>query len=237
MGLSAAECAELAGRLARAGIDIIKDDHGLTDQPFARFEERVVLCAKAVRRANWDTGGQSIYMPNVSAPADELDRRVALARHAGAGGLMIAPGLVGFDTVRRLSQDDRARLPIMAHPSFLGGFTTQPESGLGFGVLYGTLSRLAGADAVIFPNYGGRFSFSREDCAEIAAACAEPLGRTHPIFPTPRRRDGSRPARGDGEGLRPRGHLSHRRRALSARDPRRGLPRLQNGGGNRPPRG
>ncbi|HYW85779.1 MAG TPA: ribulose 1,5-bisphosphate carboxylase large subunit, partial [Spirochaetia bacterium] len=59
------------------------------------------------------------------------------------------------------------------------------ESGISHAVLYGQLMRLAGADATIFPNYGGRFSFSREQCAGIAALCAEEMGGLRPILPAP----------------------------------------------------
>ena len=39
--------------------------------------------------------------------------------------------------------------------------------------------------ATIFPNFGGRFSFSREDCLAIAEAARQPLGSLKPIFPAP----------------------------------------------------
>lgn len=38
---------ELAGTFARAGLDIIKDDHGIADQARAPFAERVVACQRA----------------------------------------------------------------------------------------------------------------------------------------------------------------------------------------------
>jgi len=50
MGLSSKELAELAYQFALGGINIIKDDHGLTNQCLAPFEERVYLCAEAVKR-------------------------------------------------------------------------------------------------------------------------------------------------------------------------------------------
>ena len=56
MGLPAADLADLAYQLALGGVDIIKEDHGLTDQPFAPFAERVPRCAEAVARANRQTG-------------------------------------------------------------------------------------------------------------------------------------------------------------------------------------
>ena len=44
---------------------------------------------------------------------------------------------------------------------------------------------MAGADAVIFPNYGGRFSLSVEECVSIANAGKEPMGTMKPVFPCP----------------------------------------------------
>lgn len=185
MGLSAADLAELTYQFALGGIDIIKDDHGLADQPFAPFEERVALCAEAVQRANRETGRRSIYMPNVSAPADRIVERALFARRMGAGGLLVSPGLVGMDAMRMLADDDRVALPIMSHPALQGSFVTSPESGISHGALFGQIARLAGADATIFPNYGGRFAFSKAECQSIADATRAPLGAIRPIFPAP----------------------------------------------------
>ena len=73
----------------------------------------------------------------------------------------------------------------MGHPALLGGFVSSPTGGIAHSVLYGKWMRYAGADLSIFPNYGGRFSFSREACAEIADACREPIEGVAPIFPAP----------------------------------------------------
>ncbi len=37
----------------------------------------------------------------------------------------------------------------------------------------------------IFPNYGGRFSFTREECAEIVEGCRCGMGDVATIFPAP----------------------------------------------------
>ena len=60
MGLSCTELAGLAYQFALGGMDMIKDDHGLTDQCCSPFEERVTRCAEAVRKANQETGGLRI---------------------------------------------------------------------------------------------------------------------------------------------------------------------------------
>lgn len=185
MGLSARELADLAYQFALGGIDIIKDDHGLADQPFSPFVERVRLCSEAVERANQETGRKAIYMPNVTAPADQLQRNARKARELGAGGLLIAPGLAGFDAMRMLADDDEVGIPIMSHPALLGSFVTSPENGISHYALFGQICRLAGADATVYPNWGGRFSFSKAECASIAAGAADPFGGLKPIFPAP----------------------------------------------------
>jgi ribulose-bisphosphate carboxylase large chain len=185
LGLSAERLAEQAYQCALGGMDIIKDDHGVTDQVFAPFKERVELCARAVARANQQTGYQAIYMPSLGLAHDRLLELAHFARQAGAGGLLVMPALTGFDSMRLLADDDGLDLPLIMHPAFLGGFTGGAQHGISHYALYGQITRLAGADATIFPNYGGRFSFSKAECLEIAAGARDPLGHLSPIFPTP----------------------------------------------------
>lgn len=185
MGLRPQELADLAYRLARGGIDLIKDDHGLADQSFCPFDERVARCSEAVGRANRETGGRSLYLPNVTAPAAEITRRARLAQEHGAGGLLFCPGLAGLDAMRALADDDALALPILSHPAFQGSFTLHPDGGLAHGVLYGQLNRLAGADATIFPSYGGRFAFTPDECRDIADGASRPMGTLKTIFPVP----------------------------------------------------
>lgn len=183
MGLSAERLADDAYQLARGGIDIIKDDHSLANQPFAPFVERVARCAEAVGRANAETGGRARYMPSINAPFDQLDARVRAALDAGAGALLVLPGITGFDQMRHLAAT--AGVPIMGHPAFVGSYTASPTSGISHGVVYGTLMRLAGADLSIFPNHGGRFSFTPDECREVQEHLAAPLGDLAPAFASP----------------------------------------------------
>jgi ribulose-bisphosphate carboxylase large chain len=92
MGLSAQVLAQMVGDFARGGIDLIKDDHGLADQPFAPYAERVKRCAEAVQEANQRTGQRSVYAPNVTAPGRALWERAYLAKQASAGAFLVAPG-------------------------------------------------------------------------------------------------------------------------------------------------
>jgi len=185
MGSPPERFAEMAYQLALGGVDMIKDDHSLANQPFAEYVARVRACSEAVRRANDQTGLSAIYMPSINAPLALLEERMRIALDAGAGGLLVLPGITGFDHMRDLASRSDVGVPIMGHPALLGGFVSSPTGGIAHGVLYGKWMRYAGADLSIFPNYGGRFSFSPEACTEIAEACREPIDGVAPIFPSP----------------------------------------------------
>jgi len=185
MGLPIEVLADIAYRLARGGVDLIKDDHGLTNQGFSPFKERVERCAEAVAKANRETDGRTLYVPNVTGPAEHAIKRALFAKEAGAGGVLISPGLVGFDTMARLAEDPRLKLPILCHPAFLGAFIVSQDHGVSHYALFGQLMRLAGADVIIFPNYGGRFAFTKEECASIVKGTQVPMGHLKSIFPAP----------------------------------------------------
>jgi ribulose-bisphosphate carboxylase large chain len=185
LGYSSEKLADLAYRCAVGGIDVVKDDHGLSDQCFAPFRRRVRLCARAVRKANRETGAGSIYVAHITAPAGKIIERARYAKEYGAGGFLISPGLTGPDTVRMIAEDSSLALPVFVHPAFWGTYVAGRESGIAHKVLFGQLSRLMGADAVIYPNFGGRFSFSREDCRDIVEGTVLTMGNLKPAFPCP----------------------------------------------------
>ena len=223
MGLSPDEIADQAYRFALGGIDLIKDDHGILDQVFCPFEERVSRCAEAVDRANRQTGLRSIYMANITGRMDRIQASARKARELGAGALLLCPSLTGFDAIRLIAEDAAVNLPIMAHPSFGGVLATSKDSGISHAVLYGTLMRLSGADATVYPNFGGRFSFTKEECVGIARATGEALGLPEAGFPGSRRRHDPREDAGNAGGLRegfhpPRGSRPAPRRARSHRE-------------------
>lgn len=185
MGLSSKVLADFAYSFALGGVDFIKDDHGLANQPFCPFEERVEACARAVERGNRETGGHCLYLPNVTAPAEQLMDRIRFAKAAGAGGLLVAPGLVGWDVMRRLADDDGVGLPIMAHPALLGSYVVRPQEGFSHYALFGQIMRLCGADAIIYPHCGGRFAFTADDCRALVKGTETPMGNLPASFPVP----------------------------------------------------
>jgi len=184
MGISARDLAQMAYEMALGGVDIIKDDHGLSNQVFSPFTERVKYCCEAVIKANGQTGEHAAYYPNITAPASRIIERARMAQESGAGGLLFAPGLTGWDTVNWL-RSEGITLPVMAHPTFHGTYVLHHDIGFSHAVQNGKLARLAGADMSVFPNYGGRFSFSRDECRSIRNGCLDPFNDFKPIFPAP----------------------------------------------------
>ena len=173
IGLSASELASMCKSYANARVDVVKDDHGITNQCFAPFSERVKRCVEAIHEGRAKSGGNTIYAVNVSADGKETIERAYEAKELGADAIMVAPGLVGYGVLHALARDENLKMPIISHPSFAGGHIMPGSSGVDFPVWFGTLPRFFGADMPIFVTYGGRFSVSKETCRTVVERCLE----------------------------------------------------------------
>ena len=185
IGLSPKELGALTYKLALGGCPLIKDDHSLMNQTYAPFRERVLQCTDAVASANEKTGGHSLYIANCTTDSIHFLERAYEAQDLGAGGIMAAPSLVGFTMIRELAGACDFHLPIFLHPCFSGSLVLSKDSGISPFCYYGQLSRLAGADAVIFTSFGGRFAFSQETCKKIAEGTETRMAWLKPAFPIP----------------------------------------------------
>ncbi len=183
VGLSIPELATLAHDFALGGGDLVKDDHNLNDVDFPAFQERIARCHEAVCRANAQTGRNTLYLPNLMVPVEQIERYLKYALSLGIRGVLVSPFIAGLDQIRSLAE--RYQLLIMAHPTFAGGYCVEPKQGIETGLLLGKLFRLIGADISIFPNYGGRFSFSQADCQSINRHLRSPLGQLPSAWPAP----------------------------------------------------
>jgi ribulose-bisphosphate carboxylase large chain len=184
MGLSADELANQAREFALGGIDMIKDDHGLANQSYAPFEERVSRVSEALQSAMKETGILTRYFPNITVSGSKLMENYELAADLGADGVMLIPDLCGYAGMHELAQSD-LDLPIIAHPAFSGTFVTDPEHGFTPAFLYGELYRAFGADFTVYPNTGGRFSFSSEQCEALNLSARKTDSPFKPTYPMP----------------------------------------------------
>ncbi len=168
-GLPPEKLAELAARFARGGIDFIKDDHGIASQSYSPFETRVKAVADALRKVEAETGHLARYVPSVTGTARAALTYILEARTAGLRHVMVQPMILGLSNFRDLV-DRFTSLTFFAHPALAGASRIDPA------LLFGKIFRTCGADAVIFPNYGGRFGYSPETCRRIAETA---LGSWH----------------------------------------------------------
>ena len=173
-GLPPEKLAALAEKFAVGGVDYIKDDHGLADQAYSPFAARVAAIAPVLRA----TGRAARYVPSLSGDLDSMRRQVAVAREFGVDTLMVAPMIFGLANFHRLVRDN-ADLAFFAHPAMAGAARIDPA------FLFGKLFRLLGADAVVFPNHGGRFGYSPETCRRIAGAALADWAGMRPSVPVP----------------------------------------------------
>ena len=176
-GLSAGSLSELAFEFARGGADFVKDDHGLADQAYSPFADRVRVCARAMRRAAETTGRHTHYAPSLSGHYGQMQRQIEIARDEGISVVMIAPMIAGVSTLQALSHAN-PDIAFFAHPTMAGAARISPAA-------YARLFRLCGADAVIFPNYGGRFGYSPATCRALAGALREGRGGILTSVPAP----------------------------------------------------
>jgi ribulose-bisphosphate carboxylase large chain len=177
-GLSPDRLAALCHTLAVAGVDVIKDDHGLADQSYAPFAARVAACQRAIARAERECGRKILYAPSLVGSPRALSAQAQIARGEGAQMVLLAPALVGMPAFAELVGDE-IDVPVLAHPSYAGAARVAPP------FLLGKWFRMLGADAVIFPTFGGRFAYSEQTCADIARNARAPLAKLHPALPVP----------------------------------------------------
>lgn len=176
-GMPPEQLSALAFEFAKGGVDFVKDDHGLADQDYSPFEARVAACAKALREAARATGRITHYVPSLWGGFEDVDKRLNVAADEGLCAAMLAPALIGASDFVALKRK-HPEFHFFAHPSFTGGARISPQ-------LYNKLYRIFGADAVIFPTFGGRFGYSAATCRAIADAAREPLGALRAAAPVP----------------------------------------------------
>ncbi len=185
LGASAVELARIAGVMANAGLDIVKEDDGISTQTFAPFRERVERCAAAVTEANTRTGGKCLYFPHVSGPLETLAERALFAKSVGAAGVEIMPGHNSFEAIRYLADMEELALPVMAHCAMQGALCRPPHPAMSMPLVFGTLPRLAGADLSIVTSFGGRFNIPIEQCRDVSRALAAHLPHIAAAMPMP----------------------------------------------------
>lgn len=172
-------------RQALGGVDLIKDDEILFENPLTPLEKRVETCMRAARKAHESTGQKLLYAVNLTGPTSQLNTNARRAIAAGANALLFNVLAYGFDALHELSADLTIHVPIAAHPAMAGAFYPSPYYGISANVLLGKLMRLAGADLVLFPSPYGSVVMPKEENMAVRDALLDPSVTLRTCFPVP----------------------------------------------------
>ncbi|CAM3128074.1 2,3-diketo-5-methylthiopentyl-1-phosphate enolase [Paenibacillus lupini] len=170
---------------ALGGVDLIKDDEILFENPLTPLEKRVEVCMEAARKAQQETGQKLLYAVNLTGPTSQLANQARKAIAAGANALLFNVLSYGYDVLHELSKDPEINVPIAAHPALAGAFYPSPHYGIGASVLLGKLMRLAGADLVLFPSPYGSVVMPKEENLAVKDALLAPSSTLRTSFPVP----------------------------------------------------
>lgn len=170
---------------ALGGVDLIKDDEILFENPLTPLHRRVPACIDAAREAEQRTGQKLIYFTNLTGPTFALRDQALRAIEAGANGLLFNVLAYGFDALAGLAADPDIAVPIAAHPAMAGALYPSPYHGISAPLLLGKLMRIAGADLSLFPSpYGSVVMPKEENLAVRDALLADSLPQK-PALPVP----------------------------------------------------
>jgi 2,3-diketo-5-methylthiopentyl-1-phosphate enolase len=172
-------------RQALGGVDLIKDDEILFENPLTPLEKRVEACMEAAAKAQSETGQKLLYAVNLTGPTSHLAEQARKAIAAGANALLFNVLAYGFDVLHELSSDPSISVPIAAHPAMAGAIYPSPHYGISASLLLGKLMRLAGADLVLFPSPYGSVVMPREENMAVKDALLAPLHGLKTSFPVP----------------------------------------------------
>ncbi|WP_214753583.1 MULTISPECIES: 2,3-diketo-5-methylthiopentyl-1-phosphate enolase [unclassified Exiguobacterium] len=162
------------------GIDIVKDDEILYDNPLTPSLERARIGADVIQAHFEATGKRVLYAITLSGPVFGLRDQALRLIEAGATALLFNVYTYGLDALRELANDPDIHVPILAHPAFAGALT----GSISHSLLLGKLPRLAGGDLTLFPSPYGSLATPRDEAFVIRDQSAEPHW-SKPILPVP----------------------------------------------------
>lgn len=180
VGLSPADLADLAGQLAAAGIDFIKDDELQGNGPSAPLAERVKAVMPVLERHADRTGVKPMYAFNITDDIGRLQANHDLVVAAGGTAVMACVNLVGLAGIEYLRTF--SSVPIHAHRAMLGAIARSQQVGIAYRA-WQKLARLSGADHLHTNGISNKFYESDAQVLDSIAAVREPLLGLTPTLP------------------------------------------------------
>jgi 2,3-diketo-5-methylthiopentyl-1-phosphate enolase len=170
---------------ALGGVDIVKDDEILFDNPLTPFAKRITKAKEVLDTVYDETGHRTLYAVNLSGKTYDLKEKAKRARDLGADLLLFNVFAYGLDVLQSIREDQEIGLPIMAHPAVSGALTTSLHYGFSHQLLLGKLLRYAGADLSLFPSPYGSVALKKEAAVSIANELTAEDSQFKKAFPVP----------------------------------------------------
>ncbi|MBN2066975.1 MAG: type III ribulose-bisphosphate carboxylase [Candidatus Diapherotrites archaeon] len=176
LGLDEKQHAQVAFQAWAGGCDIVKDDENLSSLKFNNFEKRVKETLKMRRKAEQITGEKKAYMPNVTAPFNEMMRRARFVKKAGGRYAMADIVTVGWSALQDLRDADLGLL-LHAHRAGHAAFTLNEKHGISM-LMVAKLARLAGLDQIHVGAIVGKMQGRRQEVQAIGEEIEHSLIRS-----------------------------------------------------------
>jgi len=165
LGLTSTQNANLAAKIFKNGVDLIKDDENLTSLTFNKFEDRVKKVMALKKKVEKETGQKKIYVFNVTAPVSLMMKRARLVKKLGGRCIMVDIISAGWSAVQEL-RNQNLDLIIHGHRAGHSTFTRNKKHGISMLVL-ANLSRLAGVDQFHTGTVVGKMEGTAEEVCRI----------------------------------------------------------------------
>ena len=181
VGLVEDEFRGVVRELARASIDLIKDDELMTDPAYLPLETRVRVALEEISDAEQVTGHRTMYAFNITGDLAGLQCRHDLVVEAGGNCVMLNVPVMGLPALAWLR--GFTQVPVHGHRAGLAASMRSPALGVDFTV-WQQLARLAGADHIHASGLGSKFYERDEQVAANIRSLQAPLGTTIAPLPT-----------------------------------------------------
>ncbi len=165
IGLTDKEQAKLAYRIYKAGIDFSKDDENLCSMRFNSFRDRTVRILEVIDKIKDEEGRNVIYVPNVTAPYEEMMKRTEFVYEHGGKAIMMDILTTGFSAHEALSKDFR-KMIIHGHRALHGALTRDKHEGISMLVI-AKIARLLGVSSLHTGTVVGKMEGTKEEVSEI----------------------------------------------------------------------
>ncbi|WP_369201161.1 RuBisCO large subunit C-terminal-like domain-containing protein [Streptomyces sp. PU-14G] len=181
VGMVEDEFRQVVRELARASIDLIKDDELMTDPAYLPLERRVAVATEEIREAEQTTGHPTMYAFNITGDLAGLRRRHDMVVEAGGRCVMLNVPVMGLPALAWLREF--SAVPVHGHRAGLAGSMRAPALGMSYRV-WQQLARLAGADHLHVSGLGSKFYETDDEVAANVRSLFEPLGDSLGPVPT-----------------------------------------------------